>query len=98
MRGKVGGWAAVVALAVAGGIVAVLLAVTSFPADVAKRLPNFRPLHDNPNVALAVAGALALIATVLGFLASKTFQGKYAAIGGLLLLLLAVGMLVMRLA
>ena len=77
---------------------AVFLAVTSLPADVANELRRFRFIHDNPNVVLTVVSALALVATVLGFLAFKTFQGKYSSIGGLILFLAGAGMLLMKLA
>jgi hypothetical protein len=98
MRDKINGWVAVVVLAAAGAIMAVFLTVTSLPLDVAKELRRFRYVHDNPNVVLTVVSALALIATVLGFLAFKTFQGKYSCIGGLILFLVGAGMLLMRLA
>ena len=41
----------------------------------------------SPEGALWVVGALAFLATVTGFVAFKTPQGKVAAIGGLLLLI-----------
>lgn len=44
----------------------------------------------SPNGALWVMGILALLATVTGFMAFKTPQGKVAAIGGLLLLMAIV--------
>jgi hypothetical protein len=52
----------------------------------------FSPLFErfdiiSPEGALWVVGTLALLATVTGFVAFKTPQGKVAAIGGLLLLL-----------
>ncbi len=42
----------------------------------------------NPEAGLIASGGCALIATVLGFLAFRTTQGKIALIGGLLLVLL----------
>src|SRR5262245_26898146 len=98
MCDKTGGWVAIVVLAAAGGIMTVFLVVTSLSADLAKELRRFRYIHDNPIVVLTVVSALALIATVLGFLAFKTFQGKYSSIGGLILFLVGAGMLLMKLA
>lgn len=53
-------------------------------------LPIFNPEFVNPEAGLIASGVCALIATVLGFLAFRTTQGKIAAIGGLLLVLLVV--------
>lgn len=55
----------------------------------------FSPILDRDGIvssegALWVIGALALLATVTGFVAFKTPQGKVAAIGGLLLLIAIV--------
>jgi hypothetical protein len=51
-------------------------------------LPILNPECVNPEAGLIASGVCALIATVLGFLVFRATQGKIAAIGGLLLVLL----------
>lgn len=51
-------------------------------------LPILNPEFVNPEAGLIASGGCALIATALGFLIFRTAQGKIAAIGGLLLMLL----------
>ncbi len=77
------GWSAFVLFAVAAAIMVLLV---------------FSPVLEkydilNPQTAMIASGVLALAATVLGFFAFKTSQGKVAAIGGLVLAL-AVGVLI----
>lgn len=98
MRDKIAGWGAVASLAAAGGLMAAFVAVSSLPVDVARQLRRFKLVHDRQEATLAVVGALALVAAALGLVALKTFQGKYSCVGGVILFLVAAGLLLAKLA
>jgi len=89
---KVIGWISLALFAAALGVMLALFAVAGLGLD--KSIEKYITI--NVDLVLLAVSLLALIASVLGFLALKTIQGKMGAVGGLILFLVAAGMFAMK--
>jgi len=85
---KVIGWFSLALFAAALGVMLALFAVAALGLD--KSIEKYITI--NPDLVLLAVILLAFIASVLGFLAFKTIQGKVASVGGLILFLIAAAM------
>jgi len=89
---KVIGWISLALFAAALGVMLALFAVAAVGLD--KSIEKYMTI--NVDLLLLGISLLAFVASVLGFLAFKTIQGKMGAVGGLILFLVAAGMFAMK--
>ena len=88
---KVIGWISLALFAAALGVMLALFAVAGLGLE--KSIEKYITI--NVDLVLLAVSLLAFIASVLGFLAFKTIQGKIGSVGGLILFLVAAGMFAM---